>query len=68
VDLVAVGLGTTLFFGFGAIFGYEHTPAPLALGVGIGFWAIYRFLFFFFNVLSPGEKAVQHVQQFVDVL
>jgi CheY-like chemotaxis protein len=68
VDLVSVGLGTTLFFGFGAIFGYEHTPASLALGVGIGFWAIYRFLFFFFNVLSPGEKAVQHVQQFVDVL
>jgi CheY-like chemotaxis protein len=64
VDLLVVGLGTVLFFGFGAISGAEHISHPMALAVGIAFWAIYRFLFFFFNVSSPGEKAVQ---QLVDV-
>jgi hypothetical protein len=58
VDLLVVGLGTVLFFGFGAIFGHERVAPTLAIAVGIAFWAIYRFLFFFFNVHSLGEKAV----------
>ena len=58
VDLLVVGLGTVLFFGFGAIFGHDRVAPTLALAVGIAFWAIYRFLFFFFKVNSLGEKAV----------
>jgi len=64
VDLLVVFVGTLLFFGFGVVTGAEHISQSVALAVGIAFWAIYRFLFFFFNVASPGEKAVQ---QFVDV-
>jgi hypothetical protein len=64
VDLIVVAAGTMLFFGFGVISGAEHVSHSVSLVVGIAFWAIYRFLFFFFNVSSPGEKAVQ---QFVDV-
>ena len=63
VDLLVVGLGTVLFFGFGAIFGHERVSPTLAIAVGIAFWAIYRFLFFFFNVHSLGEKAVQNKVQ-----
>ena len=59
VDLLVVGLGTVLFFGFGAIFGHDHVAPTMAIAVGIAFWAIYRFLFFFFKVNSLGEKAVQ---------
>ena len=58
VDLLVVGLGTVLFFGFGAIFGHDHVAPTMAIAVGIAFWAIYRFLFFFFNVHSLGEKTV----------
>jgi CheY-like chemotaxis protein len=58
VDLLVVGLGTVLFFGFGAIFGHDKVAPTLAIAVGIAFWAIYRFLFFFFNVHSLGEKTV----------
>jgi CheY-like chemotaxis protein len=63
LDLLVVGLGTVLFFGFGAIFGHERVSPTLAIAVGIAFWAIYRFLFFFFKVNSLGEKAVQHKVQ-----
>ena len=35
----------------------------IGLGVGIAFWMIYRFLYFFFNVASPGERAVQHMME-----
>src|SRR6185312_3101572 len=43
VDLLVVGLGTVLFFGFGAIFGHDHVAPTMAIAVGIAFWAIYRF-------------------------
>jgi len=68
LDMLAVGIGTGAFLAF-AIFLSNYTGHYVAverlieigLGVGIAFWLIYRFLYFFFNVASPGERAVQHM-------
>lgn len=61
-------MGTGVFLGF-AVFLSNYVGRHVAverlveigLGVGIAFWMIYRFLYFFFNVASPGERAVQHM-------
>jgi hypothetical protein len=70
LDMLAVGIGTGVFLGF-AVFLSNYTGHHVAverlveigLGVGIAFWLIYRFLYFFFNVASPGERAVQHMME-----
>ena len=70
LDMLAVAIGTGMFLGF-AVFLSNYTGHHVAverlveigLGVGIAFWMIYRFLYFFFNVASPGERAVQHMME-----
>lgn len=63
VDVVIVALGTLLFLGVGSLVGAQpgKQPVVLALGVGIAFWLLYRFLFYFFNVSSPGEQTMQRL-------
>jgi CheY-like chemotaxis protein len=68
LDMLAVAFGTGAFIGFAVILsnyaGHHIAVTPLievGLGVGIAFWMIYRFLFFFFDVPSPGERAAQHM-------
>jgi len=63
VDVVIVALGTLLFLGVGTLVGAQpgKQPVVLALGVGIAFWLLYRFLFYFFNVSSPGEQTMQRL-------
>ena len=70
LDMLAVAIGTGMFLGF-AVFLSNYTGHQVAverlveigLGVGIAFWMIYRFLYFFFNVASPGERSVQHMME-----
>ena len=65
VDVAIVALGALLFLGVGAVIDdkplFSRPQMILGLSVGIGFWLLYRFLFYFFNVATPGEKALQRV-------
>ncbi|HUQ49742.1 MAG TPA: PilZ domain-containing protein [Terriglobales bacterium] len=65
VDFLVVAFGALLFLGIG--FFFEDKPIMarqqwmIGLSAGIAFWLLYRFLFYFFNVHSPGEKAMHRV-------
>ncbi|HUS18901.1 MAG TPA: PilZ domain-containing protein [Terriglobales bacterium] len=65
VDIAVVVFGTLLFLGVGAIVGdqpmFARQQVIIGLSVGIAFWLLYRFLFYFFNVLTPGEQTTQRL-------
>jgi len=65
VDVAIVALGTLLFLAVGFLLDdaplFARKQVIIGLSVGIAFWLIYRFLFYFFNVLSPGEKTTQRL-------
>ncbi|HUR37300.1 MAG TPA: PilZ domain-containing protein, partial [Terriglobales bacterium] len=65
VDTAIVMLGTLLFLTMGSVLGgqpfFARQQVVIGLSVGIGFWLLYRFLFYFFNVLTPGEQTTQRL-------
>lgn len=65
VDIAIVALGALLFLGVSSLVGsqpfFARQQVIIGLSVGIAFWMIYRFLFYFFNVHTPGEQAAQRL-------
>ncbi len=65
VDIGIVAFGTLLFLTVAALIGdqpmFARGQVIIGLSVGITFWLIYRFLFYFFNVHTPGEKATHRL-------
>ena len=68
IDVGMVTLGTLLFFAFGWIAGQDFNDRnTLLLGMisGLVFLAVYRFLFTFFRVDTPGKHAKRAVKQHI---
>ncbi|MEO5937151.1 MAG: PilZ domain-containing protein, partial [Terriglobales bacterium] len=65
VDVAIVAFGTLLFLTVGFLLDdapfFARQQVIIGLSAGIAFWMIYRFLFYFFNVHSPGEKTTQRL-------
>ena len=62
VDVMVVAGGASLFFGFSVMAGnpvWHWTTIALGLTAGVVLWMVYRFLFTFFHVESPGRKTTQ---------
>lgn len=65
VDVGVVAFGTMLFFAFGLVAGLDLSNRnTLVLGMvsGVVFLAVYRFLFTFFRVDTPGKHAQRAVK------
>jgi CheY-like chemotaxis protein len=65
VDASVVIFGTLLFLTVAVVIGdqpmFARQQVMIGLGVGTAFWLIYRFLFYFFNVLTPGDRATERL-------
>lgn len=65
VDIGIVAFGALLFMAIGFLVDdkpmFARQQVIIGLSVGIAFWLLYRCLFHFFNVATPGEKAMQRI-------